>query len=54
MCALGWIFGIVYSRANPPGKTTEIGGGHVRDGSDTDEQESEDSRAEEVMFNFNF
>lgn len=32
----------------------EIGGGHGRDGSNTDEQESEDSRAEKIMFNFSF
>lgn len=29
-------------------------GGHGRDGSDTGEQEAEDSRAEKVMFTFNY
>lgn len=35
-------------------KYPEIWGGHGRDGSDTDEQEAEDSRAEKVMFNFHY
>lgn len=35
-------------------KYPEIGGGHGRDGSDTDEQESEESRTEKIMFNFYF